>query len=501
MQLPACPTTPSAPTGLTAPVAELNAAVAAFTRRVEAACLEKELVLRDHAVKLGTDGWQERAARVATWAAGRSWGAGSPRLQVVEGGLTNALFRFFRPAGSPEEGPESVLVRVFGDQTDRIVDRRRDAAVFRLLSERGIGPHFYGSCADGRAEGYVENSRPLRPSEMGKPTIAPLIASAVACLHRTVIPGATGPEVAEVWSSLEHWMREVEAVAAEGTRLAEAVAKLARPTSNASDSAAAHTGVAHLRSEIAWLKERLTTPSTPSSARAMDSPSETKARIAAQAFANETVLCHNDLLSGNLLLVGDSKTPAGCAPSVAASAAASAKVEHDSEVERSEAGASLSPSVPPQAVTAGPGYRVQLLDFEYAGPNARAFEWANHFCERAGFDFDLEAGYPRALSDKAPFLERYVMDTRPALLRDAASGEAARRAFFEELGAQTDRFALASHCFWGLWAVVQARWSPIAFDFELYARMRWNRGYLVHKAAFFPSAAADRPAAPAKEAV
>lgn len=500
MQRPVCTSTPLAPTGPAVPVAELSAAVAAFTRRVEAACLEKELVLRGHAVKLGTDGWQERAARVATWAAGCSWGAGTPRLQVVEGGLTNALFRFFRPAGSPEAGPESVLVRVFGDQTDRIVDRRRDAAVFRLLSERGIGPRFYGSCADGRAEGYVEHSRPLRPSEMGKPTIAPLIASAVACLHCTVIPGAAGPEVAEVWSSLEHWMREVEAVAAEGTRLAEAVAQLARPTSaGAADKAAAPTGVAHLRGEIAWLKERLTTPCPPSSARAMDSPSVSKARLAAQAFANETVLCHNDLLSGNLLLVDDSKTPAVCEPAVAAGAAASADgVASGVAADRDVDGA---PTAPPQTATAGPGARVQLLDFEYAGPNARAFEWANHFCERAGFDFDLEAGYPRAVSDKVPFLERYVMETRPALLRDTASSEPARRAFFEELGAQTDRFALASHCFWGLWAVVQARYSPIAFDFELYARMRWNRGYLVHKAAFFPSAASAHEAASATDAL
>ncbi|KAA0149869.1 hypothetical protein FNF29_05694 [Cafeteria roenbergensis] len=496
MQLPVCPAPPSAPTGPAAPLAELGAAVQAFTRRVEAACAEKELVLRDHAVKLGTDGWQERAARVATWAAGRSWGAGTPRLQVVEGGLTNALFRFFRPAGSPEDGPESVLVRVFGDQTDRIVDRRRDAAVFRLLSERGIGPRFYGSCADGRAEGYVENSRPLRPSEMGKPAIAPLIASAVACLHRTVVPGATGPEVAELWSSLEHWMREVEAVAAEGTLLAESVAKLARPTGGAPDAVAAPSGASHLRGEISWLKERLTTPSPPSTARAADPPSVAKARLAAQAFANETVLCHNDLLSGNLLLVSDSKRPAGCEPSVAASAAASANGPGDAEAARAEGGASPPGSkAPPQAATPGPGARVQLLDFEYAAPNARAFEWANHFCERAGFDFDLEAGYPRALSDKLPFLERYVMETRPALLGDAASCDAARRAFFEELGAQTDRFALASHCFWGLWAVVQARWSPIEFDFELYARMRWNKGFLVHKAAFFP------PAAPGEEAV
>lgn len=34
--------------------------------------------------------------------------------------------------------------------------------------------------------------------------------------------------------------------------------------------------------------------------------------------------------------------------------------------------------------------------------------------------------------------------------------------------------ALASHQFWGTWALLQARFSPIHFDYVGYARLRWG---------------------------
>lgn len=46
-----------------------------------------------------------------------------------------------------------------------------------------------------------------------------------------------------------------------------------------------------------------------------------------------------------------------------------------------------------------------------------------------------------------------------------------------------NRFALASHYFWGYWAILQARYSPIDFDFIDYARLRFE-GYRMHKTKF-----------------
>ena len=40
------------------------------------------------------------------------------------------------------------------------------------------------------------------------------------------------------------------------------------------------------------------------------------------------------------------------------------------------------------------------------------------------------------------------------------------------LCAEANVFALASHLFWGVWAVVQARYSPIDFDYLAYHHLR-----------------------------
>lgn len=37
---------------------------------------------------------------------------------------------------------------------------------------------------------------------------------------------------------------------------------------------------------------------------------------------------------------------------------------------------------------------IQIVDFEYGGFNFVGFDLANHFCEYAGFDFDLDRWYP-----------------------------------------------------------------------------------------------------------
>lgn len=36
---------------------------------------------------------------------------------------------------------------------------------------------------------------------------------------------------------------------------------------------------------------------------------------------------------------------------------------------------------------------------------------------------------------------------------------------------------LASHQFWGTWAILQAKYSPIDFDYIGYAKLRWDECY------------------------
>lgn len=59
-------------------------------------------------------------------------------------------------------------------------------------------------------------------------------------------------------------------------------------------------------------------------------------------------------------------------------------------------------------------------------------------------------------------------------------------AFVEALRTEVNRWTLPSHLWWAAWAVVQAHYSPIEFDFVDYARLRLA-GYRLHKEAFFGS--------------
>lgn len=57
-------------------------------------------------------------------------------------------------------------------------------------------------------------------------------------------------------------------------------------------------------------------------------------------------------------------------------------------------------------------------------------------------------------------------------------------AFISALAKEVDRWALPSHLWWATWAIVQAFYSSIDFDFIDYARLRLA-GYRLHKKAFF----------------
>ncbi len=122
------------------------------------------------------------------------------------------------------------------------------------------------------------------------------------------------------------------------------------------------------------------------------------------------VLAHNDLLSGNILVDDDRGT-------------------------------------------------VRFIDFEYGDTGHAGFDLANHFCEHAGFDSDFARGFPG-----------------PARRHDSIAawlGDGATPAMVREVDALVRFFVLVDHLWWGSWAVVQAAWSPIDFDFLGYAELRF----------------------------
>ncbi|XP_026338813.2 choline kinase alpha isoform X2 [Ursus maritimus] len=122
--------------------------------------------------------------------------------------------------------------------------------------------------------------------------------------------------------------------------------------------------------------------------------------------------------------------------------------------------------------------RLMLIDFEYSSYNYRGFDIGNHFCEWM-YDYNYEK-YPffRANTLKYPtkrqqlhFISNYLAAFHNEF--ENLSNEE-KSIIEEEMLLEVNRFALASHFFWGLWSIVQAKISSIEFGYMDYAQARFD---------------------------
>ncbi|XP_066446868.1 ethanolamine kinase 1 isoform X2 [Eleutherodactylus coqui] len=113
---------------------------------------------------------------------------------------------------------------------------------------------------------------------------------------------------------------------------------------------------------------------------------------------------------------------------------------------------------------------VQFIDYEYSGYNYQAYDIGNHFNEFAGVnevDYSLYPDRVLQLHWLRDYLEAYKQFK--GVRAEVSENEV------ERLYVQVNQFALASHFFWGLWALIQAKYSKIDFDFLGYAIVRLNQ--------------------------
>nr|CAD7266024.1 unnamed protein product [Timema shepardi] len=169
--------------------------------------------------------------------------------------------------------------------------------------------------------------------------------------------------------------------------------------------------------EIDWLRKHLTT---------VDSP---------------VCFCHNDLQEGNILLCEEKKYSTKQTMSTA---------------------------------------QLVVIDFEYCAYNYRGFDVANHFLEWT-YDY-THVDYPYFIVDKQrypsidqqlTFLRSYLHHTckekpQSNLQQNHSLIQEKEAKLLKEIQA----FTLASHLFWGLWAIVNARHSRISFGYWDYALER-----------------------------
>ncbi|XP_036991283.2 choline kinase alpha isoform X3 [Artibeus jamaicensis] len=122
--------------------------------------------------------------------------------------------------------------------------------------------------------------------------------------------------------------------------------------------------------------------------------------------------------------------------------------------------------------------KLMLIDFEYSSYNYRGFDIGNHFCEWM-YDYTHEK-YPffRANILKFPTRKQqlhFISSYLAAFPNESGNLSHEEKAVMEEeMLVEVNRFALASHFFWGLWSIVQAKISSIEFGYMEYAQARFD---------------------------
>ncbi|KAG0165065.1 hypothetical protein DFQ28_009090 [Apophysomyces sp. BC1034] len=105
-----------------------------------------------------------------------------------------------------------------------------------------------------------------------------------------------------------------------------------------------------------------------------------------------------------------------------------------------------------------------FIDYEYGCYAFRGFDIGNHFNEFAGFECDYSR-YPDK-QFQSQWFEWYLTESN--------GGVSPSKAELDRLHNEVDGFSLASHFYWGLWAMIQAKVSDIDFDYMEYAVLRFD---------------------------
>mmetsp|Transcript_48468 Transcript_48468/g.125744 ORF Transcript_48468/g.125744 Transcript_48468/m.125744 type:complete len:373 (-) Transcript_48468:543-1661(-) len=187
----------------------------------------------------------------------------------ITGGITNILYKVER-----SDTKENALVRLYGLNTEKLIDREKEIVLFGSLGNVGFGPQLLGTFGNGRIEQFFK-ARPLEPSEMTEESRQEAIAQKLAELHDFQPESDNGDESASekrrpvVFRTIEKWFQEVDQMRFSGDGAFEKNELLKK------------LNIKSIKSTYARVKE------------------------ACDRLPSTLVFAHNDLLCGNVLLVFD----------------------------------------------------------------------------------------------------------------------------------------------------------------------------------------------------
>lgn len=127
-------------------------------------------------------------------------------IETVSGGITNLLLKISVKEGTGSES--SVTVRLYGPNTDLVIDRKRELLAIPYLSAAGFGPQLLGIFENGVIQSFI-NARTLSPADMREPRIAAEIAKELHRFHHVDIPGSKEPQL---WNDVYKFLKKASAL-------------------------------------------------------------------------------------------------------------------------------------------------------------------------------------------------------------------------------------------------------------------------------------------------
>ncbi|KAF5286388.1 hypothetical protein FQA39_LY16308 [Lamprigera yunnana] len=303
------------------------------------------------------------------------WISENIKLKFLTDGITNQLISC-KIIGAPDE--ETVLIRIYGNKSDLMIDRNSEKRNIVLLNDAGFSPRLYATFENGLVYEYIPGHT-LSSKLINQPEIYQLVARHMAYIHQVKVPETSNKPM--LWDKLQHFFNLLPNQFSDGT-------KQKRFEENIIPRQ-------QIQKEISILKTKLIKLNSP------------------------IVFTHNDLLLGNIIYTPEKNS-------------------------------------------------VTFIDLEYSALNYQAFDIGNHFAEFAGVD---DVDYSRYPSKELQW--NWLRIYLSVLQKDDDISEKE----VQKLYVQVNQFALISHIFWGLWALLQAEHSSIDFDYLGYAAIRFNEYY------------------------
>lgn len=359
-------------------------------------------------------------------------------IKRLTGGITNMLLSC-NYADPTTHFNHTVLMRVYGQGTNLIIDRHREFVSHLVLNSLHLAPTIHARFANGLIYGFLPG-RSLEYNELKHPKLFPLIAQQLGNWHNKIksdyIDDGVGklnnytlllkssnkkqkldpnnnPKkavITSIWDLIEDWIKNVPTT--------QGLIDSFNENNNTNEVDKSNLK-SYIKKEFDWLKSTLN--------KSVKSP---------------IVSSHCDLLSGNIIVPNSD--------------------------EYSEANLAKSFNDEPIKLKDDVSNPIQFIDYEYMLPAPRAFDIANHLAEYQGFDCDRLA-VPEA-SFTNPFLIEWCRGYLSNEL-DSNNSDKNDRLIHDLLNEIISYYGMPGF-YWGIWASIQSEISNIDFNYSNYSKLR-----------------------------